>query len=100
MRWPSGSVLSSTIRSIPRGDLFLHDSNHTYPWQRAEFGLAIQWVKPGGVIMVDDADASYAWLDICRTATLSPHVCLAGHRLFSAVRVPYESRFGEEQAGC
>ena len=85
---PRRSVLASTIRSIPPGDLFLHDSNHTYLWQRAEFGLAMQWVKPGGVIMVDDADASYAWLDICRTIDLSPHVCLAGQRLFSAVTVP------------
>jgi predicted O-methyltransferase YrrM len=54
------------MSNLPRGDLFLHDSNHTYDWQRFEMEVASSWLSSDGLLVVDDADASYAFLDHCR----------------------------------
>lgn len=41
-------------KDIPAVDIFIHDSNHTYFNQKAEFSSVIGWVKPGGLIIADD----------------------------------------------
>ena len=35
-------------------DMFVHDSNHTYLNQRAEYQIALAWLTKGGILISDD----------------------------------------------
>lgn len=52
---------STQISEIPSIDLWLHDSDHGYVWQTFEYALAINALKPNGVLVSDDIDSSTAW---------------------------------------
>jgi predicted O-methyltransferase YrrM len=58
--------LRDLVRSVPPIDLFLHDSEHTYSSQMFEYTLVSERLARGGVLVTDDADGSYAFLDFCK----------------------------------
>jgi hypothetical protein len=80
-------ALRRAFAEIPRGGVFVHDSNHSYAWQRAELTRASSWLLPGGLAIVDDADASRALAEWSRSMDIRPHIGLAGTRLFGVARV-------------
>ncbi|WP_420856756.1 hypothetical protein [Sulfurisphaera ohwakuensis] len=46
--------------------MFIHDSNHTYRWQSFEYELVYPLLSENGVLISDDIDFSYAFLDFIK----------------------------------
>ncbi len=83
---------SKAVNSLPPLDLFVHDSHHTYRWQRVEYAGALRVLRPGGVLATDDADASYAFSVFCDALGLQAHYLLDQRKIFKifgAARIPY-----------
>ena len=53
-------------------DMFIHDSNHTYRWQIFEYELIYPLLDEDGILVSDDIDFSYAFLDF-----IKKHSCKA-----------------------
>ncbi len=75
----------SALRPI---DAFLHDSDHRYAWQSFEYREAWSALAPGGWLLSDDIDLSYAFLDFARSQDLRPWVLVGPRKLFGALRKP------------
>jgi len=82
------AVLRGTIRSAGSLDVFLHDSDHSYPWQAFEYREAWTALVPGGWLLSDDIDASYAFFDFARRHEIRPWVLVGPRKLFGALRKP------------
>jgi predicted O-methyltransferase YrrM len=82
------AVLRGTIGSVGPLDVFLHDSDHSYPWQAFEYRQAWSALVPGGWLLSDDIDASYAFFDFARRHGLRPWVLVGPRKLFGALRKP------------
>jgi hypothetical protein len=52
---------------LPKVDLWVHDSNHGYRWQKFEYQLAFSRLRKGGILISDDIDASPAWGELAKT---------------------------------
>jgi predicted O-methyltransferase YrrM len=59
--------LSAAVRNSPLVDIWLHDSNHGYRWQKFEYLLALSRLKEGGILISDDIDASPAWGELAKS---------------------------------
>jgi len=55
------SELSDIVESLPEVDLWIHDSDHHYNWQKFEYELAFKKLRNTGILMSDDIDFSKAW---------------------------------------
>ena len=44
-------------------DLFIHDSDHSYKWQKLEYSLALEKMAQQSFLLSDDVDSSYAFMD-------------------------------------
>lgn len=73
------SGLRRAMREIGPIDIFLHDSDHSYGWQSFEYRLAYTMLRQGGLLLSDDVDSSYAFLDFARS-TGRQVVTVVGHR--------------------
>lgn len=60
-------------REIPEIDMFLHDSDHSYHNQIAEYRFALSWLKKGGILVSDDVENN-AFIEACETAGIEPLV--------------------------
>lgn len=58
--------LPALLRSLPRVDLFLHDSEHTYAHMIWEYSSAWRRLAPGGIIVSDDISWNTAFWDFAR----------------------------------
>jgi hypothetical protein len=61
------TALSKKVNDLPKVDIWLHDSNHGYRWQKFEFLLALSRLTKNGVLISDDIDASPAWAELAKT---------------------------------
>jgi len=59
--------LSVAVGNSPLVDIWLHDSNHGYRWQKFEYLLALSRLKEDGVLISDDIDASPAWGELAKS---------------------------------
>ena len=59
--------LSVAVGNSPLVDIWLHDSNHGYRWQKFEYLLALSRLKEGGILISDDIDASPAWGELAKS---------------------------------
>ena len=59
--------LSMAAENSPLVDIWLHDSNHGYRWQKFEYLLALSKLKEDGVLISDDIDASPAWGELSKS---------------------------------
>jgi predicted O-methyltransferase YrrM len=64
------------VASLGPIDLFFHDSDHTYAWQRFEYETIAGKLSPDAVLISDDVDASYAFLDFCAGIGRQPRFIL------------------------
>jgi predicted O-methyltransferase YrrM len=55
------------VGNFPLVDIWLHDSNHGYRWQKFEYLLALSRLKEDGVLISDDIDASPAWGELAKS---------------------------------
>lgn len=51
------------INNFDKIDIFFHDSDHSYWWQTLEYNIAFNHIKKDGLLISDDIDNSYAFLD-------------------------------------
>jgi len=82
------TVFRDAVRRAAPLDAFLHDSDHRYPWQMFEYREAWAALSPGGWLLSDDIDSSYAFLDFSRRLHLRPWVLVGPRKLFGVVRKP------------
>ena len=53
----------NAISKLGEIDIFLHDSDHTYNWQKLEYLSALPKLNKLGFLLSDDIDCSYAMID-------------------------------------
>jgi predicted O-methyltransferase YrrM len=59
-------ILRPLARELPPLDLFTHDSLHTYEHMKFEFEEAFPLLRPGGILIADDALWNQAFWDFAR----------------------------------
>jgi len=80
--------LSSIISSLKPIDIWFHDANHTYRWQKFEYQLALASLKPSGLLISDDIDASEAWLRFSKRNLLKSYCLIDTRKVIGIVRKP------------
>ena len=83
---PSGCT--QAIAGLDRLDLFFHDGNHEAKFQAAEYDAAWRRLRPGGMLVSDDVDWSYAFLDFLDAHDASPAMLLNDRKVFGIVDKP------------
>lgn len=78
------SVFRETIKKFENIDIFVHDSNHFYYWQIFEYRTAWKVLKDGGLLLSDDVDFSYAYLDYCKEVLIKSIFLNDGRKMFGA----------------
>lgn len=74
--------LVSTLEEI---DLFLHDSDHTYRWQRVEYETVHPRMAASSLMLSDDVDASRAFLEFCQSIGRQPTLLVETRKVFGVV---------------
>jgi hypothetical protein len=69
---PSLDLLPGVLEREGPIDVFLHDSDHTVHTMTAEFELAWPALRPGGVLIADDATDNAAFADFCARVGREP----------------------------
>ena len=59
--------IKSVVSLLPKVDVWVHDSNHGYRWQKFEYLLALSVLSKNGILISDDIDASSAWGELSKT---------------------------------
>ena len=59
--------IKSVVSSLPKVDVWVHDSNHGYRWQKFEYLLALSVLSKNGILISDDIDASSAWGELAKS---------------------------------
>ena len=59
--------IKSVVSSLPKVDVWVHDSNHGYRWQKFEYLLALSVLGKNGILISDDIDSSSAWGELAKT---------------------------------
>jgi hypothetical protein len=85
------SAFERVVRDIGPLEFFLHDSRHTYRWQRTEYRHAWPALAAGGVLVSDDVDASYAFLDACRRWGVRPVILVGRSKVMGLTTKPAPS---------
>ena len=73
---PQRRSFSKILDSIQPLELFVHDSDHTYGWQMFEYRAAYKALGGNGVLLSDDIDHSYAFVDFCAEINKRPILLL------------------------
>jgi predicted O-methyltransferase YrrM len=69
-------------------DVFMHDSDHRYVWEMLEYREGWKAIRPGGWLLSDDIDSSYAFIDFSREVGIRPWILSSSDSLFGAIRKP------------
>jgi hypothetical protein len=75
-------ALRSYSSTLPKLDLFVHDSMHRYGWQMSELKAAAPHLKADSLIASDDVDSSFAYADFCASRGLDPQYLLDESKFF------------------
>lgn len=68
-------------------DIFFHDADHSYRSQWNEYSIALDHMRPGGFIVSDDVDSSWAFRDFCASHELEMVILQDKTKLFGVTRV-------------
>jgi hypothetical protein len=74
------------VTDLPGIDLFLHDSDHRYRWQRLELDTVYARTGGNALFACDDADSSYAFLDFCAAHRSRPVLLVEPRKVLGVVR--------------
>lgn len=80
-----GKALRSLLDRVQPLDVFLHDSDHSYPWQRFEYREAWRTLAPGGWLLSDDVNGSYAFMDFSRAVGRPLSILTTPRKLFGVM---------------
>jgi predicted O-methyltransferase YrrM len=64
---PSQVVLPHLLKKLPPLDMFIHDSLHTYEHMKLEFELVLPHLRPGALLLADDATWNTAFPEFAAT---------------------------------
>jgi predicted O-methyltransferase YrrM len=81
-----GSAFRALLAETRPLDVFVHDSDHSYPWQRFEYREAWRVLGPGGWLLSDDVNSSYAFLDFARSEGRPFWLLTSPRKLFGILR--------------
>jgi hypothetical protein len=84
---PTKRDLYRAAASLPDVDLFLHDSDHSYRWQAAEYAAFADRMRFGTYLVSDDVDRSFAFSDFCRARALTPRLLIDTPHAVGLVRL-------------
>jgi hypothetical protein len=73
------------LRSQAPLDIFIHDSDHSYGWQSFEYRAAYEALRPGGLLISDDIDASFAFLDFVSRVGSPSLACVGSRKVMGVV---------------
>lgn len=51
------------LAAVENLSIYLHDGDHSYLWQQMEYNLAYAKLRCGGILLSDDVDSSFAFID-------------------------------------
>ena len=83
----NGRELNKYLRTIAPMDIFIHDSNHMYYWQMLEYRAFLKHINNHGLILSDDVDASFAFIDFCNENKLKPLFLYDHRKIFGIVKI-------------
>lgn len=87
-----GEQFKRLVASGPPIDVFLHDSDHRYLWQMLELEAAAANLADRSIVLCDDADSSYAFLDFCRRLGKRPAYLAEPRKVLGLLRVDKAGR--------
>ena len=73
------------LNSLDRLSFFFHDSDHSYPNQLFEYTYAWQKLEDCGVLVSDDINWSYAFLNFCKRLNQKPFVLADGAKFVGVI---------------
>ena len=74
--------LAKYLKELPEIDLWIHDADHSYEWQRFEYTLALSKLSRNGWIFSDDVDSSPAWSEFVSKNALNSFIVFDGNKFF------------------
>lgn len=77
----------TSISRLPPLDLFIHDSDHSYNWQKFEYDSAYLKMSDKSLFMSDDIDTSYAFIDFCKKIDRKPIVLVEPTKMFGVLEI-------------
>jgi predicted O-methyltransferase YrrM len=92
------------IQDLPPISMFLHDSDHSYFWQKMECQQASLRMASDGLVLSDDMDWSLGFIDYCREGSVKLAALIAPPTMFGVAlplrREPKGRASGERLAGA
>lgn len=88
----SPAAVRRVVDGLGQLDLFIHDSDHSYVPQLADLEIGWDALRPGGWLVADDADWSYACLDFVTKTGVSPSFLYNERNVVMVTRKPLRSR--------
>jgi predicted O-methyltransferase YrrM len=82
------NACAAVFDKIPTLDIFLHDGNHMPAWQSREYQLAWPKLRSGGLLMSDDIDWSYAFMEFVAEKGLKAPMLMDRRKVFGLVAKP------------
>lgn len=77
----------AVVARAPRIDLFIHDSDHSYRWQTFELESIVRHLDQHGMIVCDDADASYAFVDFATRIGVPPLMLVEDRKVVGVLQL-------------
>ena len=81
-------ALRRCLSSLAPVDIFIHDSDHSYGWQSLEYRIGYQALRPGGLLISDDIDASFAFLDFVSRQAIMSLACVGSRKVMGVALKP------------
>lgn len=72
------SLLPAVLAELPEVDVFIHDSLHTYEHMKFELETAYRHIRPGGLLLADDALWNSAFTEVARVFAAPAAAILRG----------------------
>ncbi len=84
---PKKAKFREVFKNLPKTDVFLHDSNHSFSWQKFEYKLFLSRLSKGGFILSDDINDSYAFYDFIKEKNKRAYILYDYRKFFGITRL-------------